>query len=81
MMIRRRSICVAIFALAVACGASTPAQILFQPFPLSIPVAEVTADFNGDGKADIVAANGGVEFGNGDGTFTAGTGLKKAVKG
>ncbi len=43
--------------------------------PPSFPGADqaVTADFNGDGKPDIVNADGTVLLGNGDGTFTAGT--------
>ena len=30
------------------------------------------ADFNGDGKPDLLSADGTLQFGNGDGTFTAG---------
>jgi hypothetical protein len=37
--------------------------------------ATVTADFNGDGKPDLIAADGTVLLGNGDGTFTIGTPL------
>ena len=33
----------------------------------------VTGDFNGDGKADLVCADGTVLLGNGDGTFKTGT--------
>lgn len=32
-----------------------------------------TADFNGDGKADLLSGDGTLQLGNGDGTFTAGT--------
>jgi FG-GAP-like repeat len=35
----------------------------------------VTADLNGDGKPDLVSANGTVLLGKGDGTFTTGTSL------
>jgi hypothetical protein len=35
--------------------------------------AVFVADFNGDGKPDILAADGTLNLGNGDGTFTAGT--------
>src|ERR1700676_2217987 len=34
-----------------------------------------TADFNGDGKPDLVSTDGTVMLGKGDGTFTVGTKL------
>jgi hypothetical protein len=38
-----------------------------------VGVTVFVADFNGDGKPDILAADGTLNLGNGDGTFTAGT--------
>ncbi len=35
----------------------------------------VTADFNGDGKPDLIFADGTMLLGKGDGTFTVGTPL------
>jgi hypothetical protein len=53
---------------------SSPAQSLFF-VPPSYPGAgqTVTADFNKDGKPDLISSNGTVLLGNGDGTFTVGT--------
>jgi hypothetical protein len=47
-----------------------------SPVTGSVPSSVAIADFNGDGKADLVTANGGsdtatVLLGNGDGTFAA----------
>jgi hypothetical protein len=52
-----------------------PGLLLRDSLPAGfIPTAVATGDFNGDGKADFVVANGGDNnlwfyFGNGDGTF------------
>jgi hypothetical protein len=50
------------------------------PVPPSYPGAghAVTADFNRDGKADLIFPDGTVLLGNGDGTFTKGTPLNIA---
>jgi hypothetical protein len=60
--------------LAAAASAQNPNPFFVPPvFPGS--GASVTADFNGDGKPDLLFADGTVLLGNGDGTFTAGTKL------
>ncbi len=69
-------------ALAFACAAAFAQRIQFgRPvsYPLQNgPAAMVLADYNSDGRADLVVANGGsqtISFrpGNGDGTFGAET--------
>ncbi len=55
-------------------GTFTPTAV--SPQTGSIPYSVAVADFNGDGKADLVTANAGsntvtVLLGNGDGTFAA----------
>jgi hypothetical protein len=42
-------------------------------FPSQFDAGSVTADFNGDGKLDVIQNRGTVFLGNGDGTFTLGT--------
>jgi FG-GAP-like repeat/Abnormal spindle-like microcephaly-assoc'd, ASPM-SPD-2-Hydin len=53
------------------------AQVNFSTPPTfagveGVGVTIFVADFNGDGKPDILAADGTLNLGNGDGTFTAG---------
>jgi hypothetical protein len=57
-------------------GDGTFAPTAVSPVPGSNPCSVAVADFNGDGKADLVIANAGsntltVLLGNGDGTFAA----------
>ena len=57
-------------------GDGTFAPTAVSPQTGSIPYSIAVADFNGDGKADLVTSNAGsntlsVLLGNGDGTFTA----------
>src|SRR5450432_4021497 len=55
---------------------ATRAQTLFFQPPNYPGIGQaVTADFNGDGKPDLASQDGTVVFGNGDGTFRAGTKL------
>jgi len=63
---------------AVAFGGTGLAQLSFHPLlsspTLGGPVALATADFNGDGKADLAVSDTGsrvlsISLGNGDGTF------------
>jgi hypothetical protein len=57
---------------------SVQAQVsFFQPPTYSGAGAAFVADFNGDGKPDILTADGTMNLGNGDGTFMIG----KAVSG
>src|SRR6266576_6165150 len=65
------------FILAVSMlPSSTHAQnqkLFFQP-PTYVGRGQmVAADFNGDGKLDLISADGTVQLGNGDGTFKTGT--------
>jgi len=49
------------------------AQVSFFQPPSYAGVGNVfVADFNGDGKADILVSDGTMNLGNGDGTFTPG---------
>jgi len=47
----------------------------FQPPLYSGSGSPFVADFNGDGKPDILTSDGIMSLGNGDGTFTLGTGV------
>jgi hypothetical protein len=48
-------------------------NLFFRPPAYPIGGQTVTADFNGDGKPDLVTVDGTVLLGKGDGTFTVGT--------
>ena len=45
----------------------------FQPPSYAGSGALFSADFNGDGKPDLLSSDGTLQLGNGNGTFTAGT--------
>jgi FG-GAP-like repeat len=45
----------------------------FQPPSYAGSGALYSADFNGDGKPDLLSSDGTLQLGNGNGTFTAGT--------
>jgi FG-GAP-like repeat len=49
------------------------AQVSFFTPPTDAAGPIFVADFNGDGKPDILASDGTLNLGNGDGTFTTGT--------
>jgi len=49
------------------------AQITFFNPPTFVGGTDFVADFNGDGKPDLLGSNGGLLLGNGDGTFAAAT--------
>ena len=50
------------------------AQVSFlHPPTVGLPGSAFVADFNGDGKPDMLGTDGTLELGNGDGTFTLGT--------
>jgi len=54
--------------------AATQSQVsFFTPPAYSGSGSLFVADFNGDGKPDLLSSDGTLELGNGDGTFTLGT--------
>jgi hypothetical protein len=66
--------------LLIACGWAFPASgqvSFFQPLTFpdcnADPSRLFVADFNGDGKPDLLCADGVLDLGNGDGTFKAST--------
>jgi hypothetical protein len=73
-MKRRESLCAALlclpFVLWSPMHAQVPSSVLLI-FAGSGPV--FVADFNGDGKPDLLAADGTMNLGNGDGTFSPAT--------
>jgi FG-GAP-like repeat/Abnormal spindle-like microcephaly-assoc'd, ASPM-SPD-2-Hydin len=65
---------VAIFSLLGVIAVPTQAQVSFFTPPTYTGSGPIfVADFNGDGKPDILASDGTLNLGNGDGTFTTGT--------
>jgi hypothetical protein len=64
----------ALCGLVCAEGARTQ-QLFFQPPNYAGGGQTVTADFNGDGKPDLVSSDGTVLLGRGDGTFTTAAAL------
>lgn len=52
---------------------ATTQNLFLQPPAFSCSGQTVTADFNHDGKPDLVCTDGSVLLGNGDGTFNTGT--------
>lgn len=64
-----------LIVLLLACLYSRLAQgqvTFFQP-PTYSDTADFVADFNGDGKPDLLSKDGTLQLGDGDGTFTMGT--------
>ena len=65
--------------VSVLCVVALPlasAQLSFSSSPTYLGAGTVfIADFNGDGKPDILTADGTLNLGNGDGTFTPGARL------
>ncbi len=54
--------------------AATQSQVsFFTPPTYAGTGTSFVADFNGDGKPDLLSSDGTLELGNGDGTFTLGT--------
>jgi hypothetical protein len=71
------------FALLLVCifawSLSLCAQVsFFQPPTFSGGGNVFVADFNGDGKPDILTSDGTMNVGNGDGTFTLGTSISSS---
>jgi hypothetical protein len=61
------------------CGSIQGQVSFFQPPSYSGTGALFVADFNGDGKLDILTGDGTMNLGNGDGTFTPGTSVSGGV--
>lgn len=60
--------------LGAAVAPVAQAQVNFSAPPTYIGAGQLfVADFNGDGKPDILDSDGNLNLGNGDGTFTNGT--------
>jgi hypothetical protein len=73
-MKREALIAILIFISFSALRASTQAQVsFFQPPTYAGTGATFVADFNGDGKLDLLTSDGTMSLGNGDGTFKPGT--------
>jgi FG-GAP-like repeat len=67
---RRAGHCLGFFLVA----SSLYGQVsFFQPPSYAGSGALFSADFNGDGKPDLLSSDGTLQLGNGNGTFTAGT--------
>jgi hypothetical protein len=61
-----------VFVLSV--GASAQGQVsFFMPPTYAGSGTMFVADFNGDGKPDILSGDGTLQLGTGNGTFTTGT--------
>jgi hypothetical protein len=71
-----RSVSAVAFFLFLSSPAQAQGQNLFF-VPPTFPGSgqRVMADFNGDGKLDLISSDGTVLLGNGDGTFTQGTSI------
>lgn len=73
-MKREGSILLIAVLLLFGFSSSVLAQVsFFQPPTYSGSGQVFVADFNGDGKPDILTSDGTLNLGNGDGTFTPGT--------
>jgi FG-GAP-like repeat len=74
---KRESLALAVLCLIfVALSFPVQAQVsFFQPPTYSGSGNVFVADFNGDGKPDILTSDGTMNLGNGDGTFKLGTSL------
>src|SRR5579863_2102873 len=71
-----RCVSVAVVLLCVLFILSGPVQAqvsFFQPPTFTGSGNQFVADFNGDGKPDILTSDGTMNLGNGDGTFKLGT--------
>ncbi len=73
---KRKGFLVAVVSLLVVVHAPLQAQVSFFEPPQYLGAGAVfVADFNGDGKPDLLTADGTMNLGRGDGTFTPGTSL------
>jgi hypothetical protein len=75
--VKREAITLAVIGLMfVALSLPAQAQVsFFQPPLYAGSGNQFVADFNGDGKPDILTSDGTLNLGNGDGAFTLGTSL------
>jgi hypothetical protein len=78
---QRESLALAVICLMSAVFSSPlQAQVsFFQPPLYSGSGNAFVADFNGDGKPDILTSDGTMNLGNGDGTFKTGTAISGTV--
>ena len=73
-MKRRESLCAALLYLLFVLSLPMQAQVSFSVLLIFAGSGSVfVADFNGDGKPDLLTSDGTMNLGNGDGTFTPGT--------
>jgi hypothetical protein len=70
-----RHVAIAVLLFLSANSYAQSADSFFVPPSYPGAGQTVTADFNGDGKPDLIFADGTVLLGKGDGTFTVGTPL------
>jgi hypothetical protein len=73
-MKREALIVVVLSTSFLALRASAQAQVSFSQPPTYTGSGQLfVADVNGDGKPDLLSADGTLQLGNGDGTFSTGT--------
>jgi hypothetical protein len=72
---KRESLVLAVFCVVLILhSGQVQAQVsFFQPPTFSGSGTVFVADFNGDGKPDLLTSDGTMSLGNGDGTFKSGT--------
>jgi hypothetical protein len=73
-MRRGESLCAALLYLLFVLSLPMQAQVSFSVLLIFAGSGSVfVADFNGDGKPDLLTSDGTMNLGNGDGTFSPGT--------
>ena len=69
----RKFVCILLLTFALVSLAQCQISFYQTPFNQNAAGVVFQADFNGDGKLDLIDLHGLVLLGNGDGTFTTGT--------